>query len=462
MGSIKYVAILALALAPSSWAAARSPVADETDQGQTGWSTVPAILARIQAPHFPAREFKLCDFGAVADGKSDCKSALDQAMAACASAGGGRVVVTRGEWLVNGPIHLKSGVNLHLEAGAVVRFGPEPKFYLPVVFTRYEGNELMNYSPFLYAYEQDNIAITGEGTFDGQASKTAWWPWKEAGSADQARIREISEGSTLARERVFGGDHSLRTNFVQPYSCKNVLIEGVTFTNSPMWTLNPVLCSNVTIRNVKVSSHGPNNDGCDPDSCRDVLIEGCVFDTGDDCIAIKSGRNADGRRIGVPSENIIIRKCRMKDGHGGVVLGSEMSGGIRNVFVEDCVMDSPSLERAIRLKSNTMRGGYLQNLFVRNVKVGQVADAVIRINLNYDKDRGTQVPEVRNIFIEGVTSERSKYPLYLAGLSDSKIRNIVLDNCTFKNAERPSVIENVEELTLRNFRLLPKAGIDNK
>ncbi len=191
-----------------------------------------------------------------------------------------------------------------------------------------------------------------------------------------------------------------------------------------------------------------------------MLIENCTFDTGDDCIAIKSGRNADGRRIGVPSENIIIRGCQMQDGHGGVVLGSEMSGGIRNVFVENCQMDSPNLDRAIRLKSNTMRGGYLENLFVRNVQVGQVADAVVRINLNYDKDRGTQNPTVRNIFIEGVTSERSKYPFYFAGLADSKIENVVIENCTFKNAAKASVIENVEEITLRNFRLLPKEGID--
>jgi polygalacturonase len=270
----------------------------------------------------------------------------------------------------------------------------------------------------------------------------------------------MGEDNVPATQRVFGNDHQLRPNFVQPYRCKNVLIEGVTFTNSPMWNLNPVLCENVTIRGVTVSSHGPNNDGCNPESCRNVLIENCLFDTGDDCIAIKAGRNADGRRIGVPSENIVIRGCKMKDGHGGVVLGSEMSGGIRNVFVEDCQMDSPNLDRAIRLKSNSLRGGYLENLYVRNIAVGQVADAVIRINLHYDRDRGEHNPTVQNIFIESVTSERSKYPLYLAGLDDSEIKNAVLENCTFKNAQRPSVIENVAELTLRNVRILPKEGID--
>ena len=202
-----------------------------------------------------------------------------------------------------------------------------------------------------------------------------------------------------------------------------MLIEGVTFTNSPMWIINPVLCENVTVRGVTVDSHGPNNDGCDPESCRNVLIEDCVFDTGDDCIAIKSGRNADGRRIGVPSENIIIRDCQMKDGHGGVVLGSEMSGGIRNVFVENCEMDSPNLDRAIRLKSNSLRGGYLENLFVRNVKVGQVADAVVRINLNYDKDRGEHPPTVREHLHRGRHVGEEQVPVLLRrprGLEDQE------------------------------------------
>jgi polygalacturonase len=271
----------------------------------------------------------------------------------------------------------------------------------------------------------------------------------------------MGEENVPIHERPFGAGHYLRPNFVQPYRCRNVLIEGVTFTNSPMWILHPVLCENVTIRGVTVESHGPNSDGCDPESCRDVLIEGCTFNTGDDCIAIKSGRNADGRRIGVPSENIVIRGCTMKDGHGGVVLGSEMSGGIRNVFVEDCTMDSPNLDRAIRLKSNSLRGGYLENLFVRNIRVGQVKEAVIRINLQYDKDRGQHFPRVRSISIENVTSEKSGRPFYFVGLEDAKIENVRIENCTFKNAARPSVFEHVDQLVLRGFRLLPGGGLDD-
>jgi polygalacturonase len=231
--------------------------------------------------------------------------------------------------------------------------------------------ELMNYSPLVYAYGEENIALTGSGTLDGQASETSWWPWKGAWKthaewasvpnqlAARARLIDMVEHGVPVAQRVFGeGDH-LRPQFIQPYGCRNVLIEGVTLLRAPMWQVHPVLCTNVTVRGLHISSHGPNNDGCNPESCRDVLIENTYFDTGDDCIAIKSGRNADGRRLAVPSENIVIRNCRMKDGHGGVTIGSEMSGGVRNVFVESCDMDSPELERALRLKTNALRGGFI-------------------------------------------------------------------------------------------------------
>jgi polygalacturonase len=428
----------------------------------SGWVSVPTILARIQEPRFASRDFAITDYGGVGDGRVDCKAAFDKAIAACSKAGGGRVVVPVGEWFVAGPIHLRSGVNLHTAKGATVRFGTTPADFLPTVLTRFEGNELLNFSPFIYACEQDNIAITGAGTFDGQAGEKNWWGWKTSGDQERDKLRQMSEDGVAAKDRRFGGDHRLRPNFVQPYRCRNVLIEGVTFINSPMWILNPVLCQNVTIRGVTVVSHGPNNDGCNPESCRDVLIDKCMFNTGDDCIAIKSGRDADGRRIGVPSENIVIRGCQMKDGHGGVVLGSEMSGGIRNVFVEDCVMDSPNLERAIRLKSNSRRGGYLENLFVRRVRVGQVKEAVVRINLQYDKDRGEQHPTVRNIYLQDVTSEKSGRPFYFVGLESAKISNVVIEDCTFKNAAQSSVFENVDDVRLHNFRLLPSKGLDDK
>lgn len=443
------------------------PVVATAADDPVGWESVPAILARIVPPQFADRDFRVADFGAVGDGETNCKPAFDKAIAAASEAGGGRVVVPAGEWIIRGPIHLKSNVNLHVEDGATVRFSNDPADYLPVVLTRFEGNEAMNYSPLIYAHDVENIAITGKGTFDGQASAKHWWPWKgKSGSGpnqtkDANALRQMAEDVVPASQRNFGDGHYLRPNFVQPHSSRNILIEGVTFTNSPMWILNPVLCENVTIRGVTVESHGPNSDGCDPESCRDVLIENCTFNTGDDCIAIKSGRNADGRRIGRPSENIIVRGCTMKDGHGGVVLGSEMSGGIRNVFVEDCRMDSPNLDRAIRLKSNSLRGGYLENLYVRNVQVGQVKEAVVRINLRYEDGVGEHYPVVHNIHIDNLTSNKCGRPFYLVGLEKAKIENVVIENCMFKGAAKPSVFEQVDQITLRNFRLLPAGALDN-
>jgi polygalacturonase len=276
----------------------------------TGWAQVPTILARIKAPAFPNRDFKITDYGAVADGKTDNTEAIRKAIAACNAAGGGRVVVAPGVFLT-GAVHLKSNVNLNVMEGATLKFIPDPAKYLPVVFTRFEGTECMNYSPLIYAFEQENIAVTGKGTLDGAASNENWWAWKRSGADAVRRLLEFNDKGTPVSDRVFGEGYKLRTNFIQPYRSRNILIEGVTINNSPMWEIHPVLCANVTVRGVTVVSHGPNNDGCNPESCKDVLIEDCVFDTGDDCVAIKSGRNDDGRRVATPSENIVVRNCVM-------------------------------------------------------------------------------------------------------------------------------------------------------
>ncbi len=275
------------------------------------WDRAAAILRRIVPPRFPSRHFEITRFGAVGDGRADCTSAIRRAIAACRAAGGGRVVVPPGRF-VTGAIKLASGTELHLTPKATLAFSRDAKHYLPVVLTRWEGTELMNYSPFIYAFEAENIAITGTGTLDGQADANNWWNWRGEGGKKQAaardRLMDLGARGVPVRERVFGEGHWLRPNFIQPYRCRNVLIEGVTIVNSPMWEIHPVLCQNVTVRNVTIRSHGPNNDGCDPESCRDVLIEGCTFDTGDDCIALKSGRNDDGRRVNVPIENVIVRE----------------------------------------------------------------------------------------------------------------------------------------------------------
>lgn len=427
------------------------------------WDAVPQILRRIKPPIFPDRNFDITPFGALGNNKADCTEAFQKAIAECHRACGGRVVVPRGEFLT-GAIHLKSNVNLHLDPGATIRFSRDPRQY-PLVFTRWEGVELMNYSPFIYAFEQENIAITGQGTIDGNADCAHWWPWKgrrecgwKAGDPNQTPDRnhlfDLAERGASVKDRVFGAGHFLRPNFIEPYRCKNVFIEGVTLLNSPMWQVHPVLCTNVTVQGLTISSFGPNTDGCDPECCADVLIKDCFFNTGDDCIAIKSGRNADGRRVRVPSQNLIIQGCRMKDGHGGVTVGSEISGGVRNVFAEDCRMDSPNLDMAVRLKNNAMRGGLLENIYVRNVNVGQVATAGVSIDFYYEEgEHGKFTPVVRHVEIRNLKVQKAEYALYLRGFRNAPIRDIRLVDCDFAQVARPNVIENVEELSLREVRI---------
>ena len=429
--------------------------------GHRGWREADDILARVSPPVFPERVFPVTEYGAVGDGARDCTAAFRDAIAACVRAGGGRVLVPDGRFLT-GAIHLKSRVNLHLSDGATIAFSRNPDHYLPAVFTRWEGVELMNYSALIYAFEQRDLAVSGRGTLDGQASDGHWWPWKGSRTlppeatqtAARARLIEMGARGVPVAERVFGAGSFLRPNFIQPYRCQNVLVDGVTIVNSPMWEVHPVLCRNVTVRNVVINSHGPNNDGCDPESCRDVLIEGCTFDTGDDCIALKSGRNEDGRRLAAPIENVVVRDCSMKDGHGGVVIGSEVSGGARNIFAEKCRMDSPNLDRALRIKTNSVRGGFVEHVYMRDVAVGQVAEAVVTVDLFYEEgDAGKFPPAVREIDVRNVTSGKSQYGLLLRGYAHTPMRGIRVTDCVFDNVARDNVIEGVTGLTLANVRV---------
>lgn len=445
------------------------PATPGSGAAEDPWLQLPSILARIKAPSFPDREFSVLRYGAKGDGRTDCTEAFQKAIAACNAAGGGRVAVPAGVF-VTGAIHLRSNVNLHVAEGATIKFSRDTKRY-PLALTRWEGVELMNFSPFVYAFEQENIAITGKGTIDGDADCEHWWPWKgrancgwKAGQpsqdGDRNRLFAMAEQGVPVKDRVFGEGHYLRPQFIQPYRCKNVLISGVKLQNSPMWQVHPVLCSNVTVDDMTITGasmnrdSGPNTDGCDPESCTDVLIRNCRFDTGDDCIAIKSGRNADGRRVHVPSENIVIQGCHMRDGHGGVTIGSEISGGVRNVFAENCRMDSPRLDIAVRIKNNAMRGGLLENIFVRNIEVGQVAMAGVSIDFYYEEgEAGKFTPVARNVDIRNLTMGKARYALYLRGFKDAPIENVRLSDCDLKGVENKSVIENVKDLDLKNVRI---------
>ena len=421
------------------------------------WALAEQIRQQVVAPTFPERTFDVRDFGAQAGGVFDCSEAFAKAIAACHSAGGGKVLVTEGRYLT-GPIHLLSNVNLHITGDATIAFKTDPKAYLPEVLTRWEGMEIMGYSPLIYAYKQTNIAVTGKGTVDGQANRTTWWPWKGSnfssvdwgipGVPTQAEARnklmQDMENNVPVAQRIYAEGSYLRPVFVQPYQCTNVLIEGITITNAPFWLLNPVLCENVTIDGVDFASLGPNSDGCDPESCKNVVIKNCLFDTGDDCIALKSGRNADGRRINIPSENILISHCKMRSGHGGVVIGSEISGGARNVFVEHCEMSSPDLERGIRIKTNSVRGGLIENFFIRDVSIGEVHTAIV-IDFDYEEgDAGKFTPTVRNIDIRNLTCQKAVKVFQVRGYERSPIQNLHLTNCQFSQVGEIGVLEKMD------------------
>ena len=392
-----------------------------------------AIVAAIKQPVFPDKTFLITDYGAVeGDSTALYHESINNAILACHNAGGGKVVVPQGTFYT-GPITLLSNVNLHIEKGATLKFSTNPTDYFPAVLSRWEGIDCYNAHPLIYAYQAENKALTGEGTLDGQGSKTEWWYMKggrhtvegmpdQITSGGRARLFGAAENETPVEERIMTPSDALRPPFVSFMNCTSALIEGVYITNSPFWVIHPIFCQDLIVRGVRINSHGPNNDGCDPESCKNVLIENCVFDTGDDCIAIKSGRNNDGRKWNIPSENIVVRRCQMKDGHGGVVVGSEISGGYRNLYVEDCEMDSPNLDRVVRIKTNACRGGVIENLFVRNVRVNECNEAVMRINLLYEPNEDCNAafpPVVRNVYLSTITSQKSKYGIITDGFEDT-------------------------------------------
>lgn len=425
------------------------------------WNMENEITSKILPPEFPAMDFDVTSYGAIGDGLTDCTDAIRKTIEDCNSKGGGRVIVPEGVFLT-GAVHLKSNVNLHISKSATLKFSTDPKKYLPVVFTRWEGVECYNYSPLIYAYEQENIAVTGEGVLDGSGANDNWWHWsgkphygwiegKPNQKADRDKLIKMGEDGVNVEERIFGEGYHLRPAFLQPYKCKNVLIQGVTLKDSPMWFINPVLCEYVTVDNVIVEGLGPNNDGCDPESSKFVWIKNSYFNTGDDCIAIKSGRNNDGRRINVPSENIVIQNCEMKEGHGGVVIGSEISGGARNVFVSNCKMDSPNLDRALRFKTNSVRGGLIENYFARDIEIGQVKEAALHINFYYEEgDAGNFPPTLRNINLKNITCMNSPYALWIKAYEHSPVVNLNLENCRFNNVRHSNILENVKDITMKN------------
>lgn len=415
------------------------------------WASVGLILSRIRRPTFPKRDFLITDFGAAGDGRVDCTAAIRAAIEACHAAGGGRVLVPAGTFLT-GAVRLLGRVDLHLAAGSTLKFRTDPAAYLPVVLTRWEGNDCYNYSPFVYAVGQRNIAITGTGTLDGDASNTHWWPWigkPEFGwqpgmprqGGDRARLEQQGEAGVPVAGRVYGAGHYLRPALVEPYGCTDVLIEGIAVRNAPMWSIHPFLCQSVTIRGVRVTSQGPNNDGCDPECCQDVLVEGCTFDTLDDCIAVKSGRGRDGIARGVPSSGIVVRDCRMHRGGGGFAIGSEESGGVNNVFVERLTMDDPRIALGILIKSNSYRGGTVRDIYLRDITMEGCTGTAVMITYNFGipSTGGPYRPVFDNLSLSNLACERSKLALVVSGYPDDPIRTVRLTDCAFRNVTKPAI-----------------------
>ena len=417
------------------------------------------IEQSIRVPQFADKAYVITKYGAKATNTAaQNQKAIQKTIDLCSKKGGGRVVIPAGQTFLTGAITLKDGVNLHVEEGAVLEFAFEPELY-PIVETSWEGLECFNLSPCVYAFKAKDIAITGKGTIDGGGSNDTWWPWNgnprfgwKEGMISQrieSRPRLLKNGEDgipmynekgeRSPERVFGPKDGLRPQLVSFNKCEGILLEDITLLRSPFWVIHPLHSTDITVRRVKMINDGPNGDGCDPECCDRVLIEDCFFNTGDDCIAIKSGRNRDGRERNMPSKNIIIRRCEMKNGHGGVVVGSEISGGCQNVFAHDCVMDSPELERVLRIKTNSCRGGIIENINMRNIKVGVCKESVLKINLDYEPKevccRGN-FPTVRNIYMENVTSEQSKYGVQIIGLEeDTYVYDVTVKDCHFNGVK---------------------------
>jgi len=387
-------------------------------------SIVPANISKTR--------IVLTDHGARGDAVTDNKPAFDRAMQYCRENGGGRIVVPAGEYLINGPIHMVDNSSIDLQKGAKLVFGTHADDYLPVVPTSWEGTLLHNYSPLIYAYKVKNVAIIGEGTIDGNG-KDGFSRWYDRQKPAQLKSREMNHQDTPMEKRVFGAGHFLRPQLIQFYECENILVEGVTIENSPFWCVHFLKSSNIIARKVKFNAFNKNNDGFDPEYSKNILIEDIDFNNADDNVAIKAGRDHEGRKTGITSENIVIRNCRFKGLHG-VVIGSEMSAGVEHVYVENCVA-SGYCKRGIYLKSNPDRGGFIRNVYIDNVRFGEVEDALF-ITSNYHGEGKGHETDIHNIFVSNFHCKKaSNAGLVIQGFPTKKVRDIhfsttKIDSCT--------------------------------
>ncbi len=406
----------------------------------------------IRPPGFPSRDFPITTYGAIPNSTMDSLSAVRKAITECHAAGGGRVVVPAGDFLLNGPIHLQSRVNLHLAEGSHIRFSPHPGDYLPAVLVRWEGTRCFNYSPLIYAYRQEGIAITGPGTLDGQAQHFLS-DWRLLQSTDQTALRRMGKEKVEVTSRMFGDGHFLRPQFVEFYDCRNILVEDIVLQNSPFWNLHLAFCTNVTVRRIHVQPGTTNDDGVDVDSCKNVLIEDSKFETFDDCVVIKAGRDQDawGDR---PCEDIAVRRCTATQTRGyGFCIGSEMSGSVRNVSVEDCHVEQTTAA-AVGIKANTDRGGTVENILFRRISIARCG-AAIRVATDFQGVVDHPYPPLyRNLHFSGITCDSATQTgIHIVGLPQKQIHRVELDSIEIKKAATPLRIENADDIRMHAVRI---------
>jgi polygalacturonase len=421
------------------------------------WLAVPDLLAKLTRTAFKERDFDVTDYGAVGNNKTDCCPAFRSAILACHEAGGGRVVVPAGTYLSNGPIHLLSNVNLYLAPASKIIFGIDPADYLPPVLVRWQGIQCYNYSPLIYAYRQNNIAVTGSGVIDGQA-KASWWLWEDKQAPDFDALEAMDANETPIADRIFGAGHYLRPTLFEPFRCNNVLVEGVTFQDSPFWTIHPVFCNIVVVHGVTVLPGTSNDDGCDPESCDGVLVDGCTFTTADDNMAIKSGRGNDGRS-NPPSQNILIQNCTgLKSNSNGFSVGSEIGGGANNIFVQNCV--SQNVEAAYYIKSNSDRGGVLRNIYMRSNQAVNCHELIF-LDANYAGVIGDPYPPLfEDFYFEDMSiNDATVCGIRFSGDARKPITNIWLKDITITTTPTPLEITNAQNIVSQNVMINGKTVV---
>lgn len=412
--------------------------------------TIPQTLS-LSEPVFPDRVCNIMDFGAIGDGQTMNTDAFREAIAECSRLGGGKIVVPKGEWLT-GPIVLQNNIWLFLEQDSEILFSAQKNDYLPVVRSRFEGVEYYNYSPPLSARNAKNIAITGKGTLNGQAEKS-WWTSVDDPrvAASMMELYTMGQNGTPINDRVFGGEKGLRPAFIEFFECQTVLIEGVTFVNGPMWTIHPLYSDTLTIRDVSIRTHdGRNTDGIVVDSSQNVVIEGSKFSTGDDAIAIKSGRDNDGMRVGRPSKNILIKNCAVEEAHAAIAIGSEVSGGIQDVFVD--TMHVKEADFGIRMKSSPGRGASVHTIRIQNMNIESARIAAIELDQMTGEavSVGTDLTDFSDIRIANIRCDWTRKPFLLNGAAENPPYDIELNNLSL-SASGTALLKNVQQILLKDI-----------